>query len=246
VFSEGDPVTSRRPLIGLTTFAEQARFGRVDMVSGALPMTYVRAVHATGARAVLITPDDPGTDVLDALDALVLTGGGDLDPANWGGARHPASEVDPGRDRAELMLTRAALAADLPVLGICRGMQVLAVAAGGTLHQHLPDLVGHHRHRPVSGSFGRHDIVTAAGSRAHELLGPRVAVNSFHHQAVADPGECVVTGWCPDDRVTEVIEHPGRAFAMGVQWHPERTADLRVLAALTAAARHGAEKAGSR
>lgn len=229
-------MTARRPVIGLTTFAEQAVFGRVDMVSGVLPMTYVKSVHATGGRAVLITPDDPGADVLDIVDALVLTGGGDLDPAAWGESRHPASTTDPARDAAELMLVRAALEAGLPVLGICRGMQVLAVACGGTLHQHLPDLVGHHRHQPESGIFGRHDVVTAAGSRAAELLGPRVTVNSFHHQAVAEAGDCVVTGWCPDDRVAEVVEHPGHDFAMGVQWHPERTTDLRVFAALTRAA----------
>ncbi|GAA4591820.1 putative glutamine amidotransferase [Actinoplanes octamycinicus] len=235
----------RRPLIGLTAYAQQVHYGRNDMMAGMLPMTYVRAVHASGGRAVLITPDDPGTDVLDSLDGIVFTGGADIDPAHYGAEPHPRTEVDTERDAAELMLMRAALDADLPVLGICRGHQVMAVATGGALHQHLPDLIGHDRHRAATGTdplaagagdYGRHDVVTAEGSRAHDLLGRHTTVNSFHHQAVADPGAFVATGWCPDDRVVEVIEHPGRGFALGVQWHPERTSDLRVFAALTRAA----------
>jgi putative glutamine amidotransferase len=235
----------RRPLIGLTAYAQQVQYGSNDLLAGMLPMNYVRAVHATGGRAVLITPDDPDTDVLDRLDGIVFSGGGDVDPAYWGAERHPMTEVDPVRDEAELLLTRAALELDLPMLGVCRGLQVMAVAAGGTLHQHLPDLLGHDRHRAAAGTdplaadasaFGRHDVVTRAGSRAHDLLGARLTVNSFHHQAVDDPGGFTAVGWCPDDQVVEVIEHPSLTFALGVQWHPERTCDLRVFAALAEAA----------
>jgi putative glutamine amidotransferase len=244
----------RRPLIGLTSYAQHVQFGRNDMMAGMLPMTYVKAVHATGGRAVLITPDDPGADVLESLDGIIFTGGGDVDPANYGAEPHPQTEVDTERDAAELMLMRAALAADLPVLGICRGHQVMAVATGGSLHQHLPDLVGHDRHRAhagtdplaaTAGDYGRHDVVIAADSRAQQLLGRHATVNSFHHQAVADPGEFVATGWCPDDRVVEIIEHPGRTFALGVQWHPERTTDLRVFLALTEAARNNSRIAAT-
>jgi putative glutamine amidotransferase len=240
----------RRPLIGLTAYAQQVRYGSNELMAGMLPMTYVRAVHATGGRAVLITPDDPGTDVLESLDGIVFAGGGDVDPAYWGAERHPATEVDPVRDTAELMLMRAALEMDLPTLGVCRGMQVMAVVAGGTLHQHLPDLVGHSRHQAESGTdplaaeasaYGRHDVVVKPGSVAHQLLGAHLTVNSFHHQAVDDPGSFTATGWCPDDRVVEIIEDPQRSFAFGVQWHPERTADLRTFAALAEAA---AERAG--
>jgi putative glutamine amidotransferase len=235
----------RRPLIGMTAYAQQVRYGEHDVVAGMLPMTYVKAVHASGGRAVLITPDDPDVDVLESLDGIVFSGGADVDPAHWGAARHPEVEVDPARDASEVLLMRAALEADLPLLGVCRGMQVMAVAAGGSLHQHLPDVVGTDRHRAAAGTdplaadasaFGRHDVVTRPGSRAHALLGPRTTVNSFHHQAVADPGPLTATGWCPDDQVIEVLEDPARTFALGVQWHPERTADLRVFGALVRAA----------
>jgi putative glutamine amidotransferase len=242
----------RRPLIGLTAYAQHVQYGGNELMAGMLPMTYVRAVHATGGRAVLITPDDPDTDVLESLDGIVFSGGGDVDPANWGAEQHPETDVDPARDEAELMLMRAALDAGLPTLGVCRGMQVMAVIGGGTLHQHLPDLIGHERHRAAAGTdplaadasaYGRHEVVIRADSRAHDLLGSHLTVNSFHHQAVDDPGKFRAVGWCPDDRVIEVIEHPELAFAMGVQWHPERTSDLRVFAALNEAA---AERSGLR
>jgi putative glutamine amidotransferase len=240
----------RRPLIGLTAYAQQVQYGSNDLMAGMLPMTYVRAVHATGGRAVLITPDDPGTDVLESLDGIVFTGGGDVDPVNWGAERHPETDIDLVRDEAELMLMRAALDTGLPTLGVCRGMQVMAVIGGGTLHQHLPDLIGDERHRAAAGTdplaadasaYGRHDVMVRPDSMAHDLLGAHLTVNSFHHQAVDDPGKFQAVGWCPDDRVIEIIEHPEMPFALGVQWHPERTPDLRVFAALAAAA---AERAG--
>jgi putative glutamine amidotransferase len=234
----------RRPVIGLTTYAEQARFGLHDTPSAVLPMAYVKAVHTTGGRAVLITPDDPDPDVLHALDGIVFTGGSDVDPALYGAEPHPATDVRPDRDAAEALLLRAALDADLPLLGVCRGMQLLAVVAGGRLHQHLPDLLGHDRHRDAAASSiapqsgGGHDVLLAAGSSAHAILGRRAAVNSYHHQAVADPGRLTAVGWCPQDRIIEAVEDPTRRFALGVQWHPERTDDLRTFAALVAAAAH--------
>jgi len=235
----------RRPLIGMTAYAQQVRYNDNDVMAGMLPMSYVKAVHASGGRAVLITPDEPDVDVIESLDGIVFSGGGDIDPAYWEADPHPEIDVDVARDISELMLMKAALAADLPTLGVCRGLQVMAVAAGGTLHQHLPDVVGHDRHRAAAGTdplaadaaaFGRHDVVTRPGSYAHALLGGHLTVNSFHHQAVDDPGRFTPVGWCPDDRVIEIIEDPSRTFALGVQWHPERTADLRVFGALVEAA----------
>jgi putative glutamine amidotransferase len=235
----------RRPLIGLTAYAQQVKYGHHDVMAGMLPMTYVKAVHATGGRAVLITPDDPDVDVLESLDGILFSGGGDVDPAHWGAPRQPKTDIDPARDASEIMLMKAALEMDLPLLGVCRGMQVMAVAAGGSLHQHLPDVIGSQRHQAEPGTdplaadasaYGRHDVVVQPGSRAYEVLGPRLTVNSFHHQAVDDPGTFTGTGWCPDDGVIEIMEDPERSFTLGVQWHPERTADLRLFAALAEAA----------
>jgi putative glutamine amidotransferase len=245
----------RRPLIGLTAYATHVEYSGNELMAGMLPMTYVRAVQATGGRAVLITPDEPDTDVLESLDGIMFSGGGDIDPAHWGAERHPATDVDPARDAAELLLMKAALEMDLPVLGVCRGLQVMAVATGGSLHQHLPDVIGHDRHRAAPGTdplaadasaFGRHDVVTRTGSRAHALLGAQLTVNSFHHQAIDDPGGLTPTGWCPDDDIIEIAEDPRRSFALGVQWHPERTGDLRVFAALNEAAARRAGLAAPR
>ncbi len=242
----------RRPLIGMTAYAQQVHFGHHDVVAGMLPMTYVRAIHAVGGRAVLITPDDPDVDVIESLDGIVFSGGGDIDPAHWGAEPHPLTDVDRVRDDSELLLMRAAIEAGLPLLGICRGMQLMAVATGGSLHQHLPDLIRHDRHRAAAGTdplsadasaYGKHDVVIRAGSRAHALLGPHGTVNSFHHQAIDDPGTFTPVGWCPDDRVVEVVEDPRHPFALGVQWHPERTADQRLFNAIVTAA---ADRSGLR
>jgi putative glutamine amidotransferase len=226
-----------RPVIGLTTYAEEARFGLNDTFAAVLPLAYVHAVHNSGGRAVLITPDDPDVDVLEGLDAIMFTGGSDVDPSLYGERPHPTTQVKPERDAAEIMLMRAALDAGLPLLAICRGMQLMTVAYGGRLHQHLPDVLGHDNHRPMSGpKFGWHAVDVKAGSRAHGILGDGLTVNSFHHQGLADPGRLSPAGWCPDDGLVEIVEDPERPFAIGVQWHPEDTTDHRLFAALVAAA----------
>ncbi len=226
-----------RPIIGLTTYAEEARFGLQDTFAAVLPLSYVHAVHQSGGRAVLVTPDDPDPDVLDGLDGIMFTGGSDVDPAFYGERPHPTTHVKPERDRAELVLLRAAIEARLPILGICRGLQLMTVAYGGRLHQHLPDVLGHHNHRPITGpKFGQHGVTLTPGTKAHAILGDSLTVNSFHHQGVADAGRLVASGWCPQDDLIEVVEDPALPFAVGVQWHPEDTTDFRLFAALVEAA----------
>ena len=224
-----------RPVIGLTTYVESVRYSSFEEASAALPMAYVRAVNASGGRAVLIPPDDPGADVLDHLDGLVLTGGSDVDPAYHGEQPHAETRSRPERDRAEMLLLRAALDRDLPLLGVCRGLQLMAVNAGGRLYQHLPDALGHGGHRlPVDQT---HPVRLAAGTRCQKILGDEVAVNSLHHQGVADPGTLTAAGWSAGDDLIEAAEDQTRSFAIAVQWHPEMTADLRVFEALVEAAR---------
>jgi putative glutamine amidotransferase len=226
-----------RPVIGLTTYAEETRFGLQDTFAAVLPLAYVHAVHSTGGRAVLITPDDPDVDILDRIDGIIFAGGSDVDPGLYGENPHPTTHVKPERDKAEVLLVRAAIRADLPVLGICRGLQLMTVAYGGRLHQHLPDVLGHTGHRPVAGpKFGYHPVRITAGTLTHKILGDEVTVNSFHHQGIADPGRLVPTGWCPEDDLIEAAEDPHGAFVLGVQWHPEDTSDFRVFRALIEAA----------
>jgi putative glutamine amidotransferase len=225
-----------RPIIGITTYVEPASWGVWhDLETTLAPHAYTEAVTLAGGRAVLLPPDDLDTDVLRVLDGLVLAGGADLDPALYGAEPEPLTVTRPDRDSAELRLTRAALAADLPVLGVCRGMQMLAVAAGGSLHQHLPDLVGHERHRPAPGVYGSHQARFEPDSRIAELMGDDLGVHCYHHQGVADAGTQRITGRA-EDGVTEAVEDPGRRFVLGVQWHPEVTRDKRLFGALVNAA----------
>jgi putative glutamine amidotransferase len=224
-----------RPLIGITTYVEAARWGAWDMRAALLPDSYVRSVHGAGGRAVLVPPlDEGGADLVRRLDALVLAGGADLDPAHYGEPAHERTVIRPDRDAGELAVLTAALEADLPVLGVCRGMQVMCVAYGGTLHQHLPEVVGHEGHQPAPGVFGGHSARFAPGSLTEVIFGAEADVNSYHHQAIADPGRLTVTGWADDD-VIEAAEDPAMRFAVGVQWHPEEAGDLRPFEALVRA-----------
>jgi putative glutamine amidotransferase len=176
-----------RPLIGVTTYREQARFGAWNTSADLLPATYARSVEAAGGVAVLLPPQNAGAaDVVDRLDALIIAGGADLDPARYGAAPHPRTQTwRPDRDAWEWALLDAAEAAGRPVLGICRGMQLMAVRAGGTLEQHLPDVVGHTEHAPCPGAFGWTPIRTEPGSLVRQLVGDQLQVSCHHHQAVA-------------------------------------------------------------
>ena len=217
-------------MIGICGAVEQAQWGVWDLPTVLLPLDYVAAVQRAGGLALIIPPDpefDPGhADVLELLDGLLLAGGADIDPAAYGAERGPqTTHTVPERDDAEIALAQLAIARDLPTLGICRGMQLLNVARGGTLHQHLPDLVGHEDHRPNPGTFdgSEHDVELGAGSLAARAAGEQThRTRQHHHQGVDSVGAgFTVTGRSALDDLPEAIELPGRRFVLGVQWHPE-------------------------
>lgn len=232
--------SERRPRIGLCTALERARWTVWDREAFLLSRAYVDALQGAGAIAMMLPPDEwvaeHPDDVLEGLDALMLAGGADIDPSSYGGPRHPKvtnTRVD--RDRAEIALFTRALERDMPVLGICRGMQLMNVARGGTLIQHLPDDVGHTDHRRSLGSFDNadHDVRLEPGSLAARACGEVLhATKSHHHQAVAELGDGVVaSGWSVLDDLVEAIELPDVAWALGVQWHPEVDPRSRVVRA---------------
>jgi len=188
---------------------------------------------------LLVPPSELGVEeTLDAVDGLILSGGSDLGPELYGQEPHPeTSGVVPERDRAELTLLQAALSRDLPVLAICRGSQVLNVAAGGDLVQHLPEVVGHDEHKHTPGVFADHDVTLEAGTRLAELLGERAPVKSHHHQGLGRLGEGLRVAAHAEDGAVEAIEDPTRRFALGVLWHPEAGEDMKLFAALVEEAR---------
>lgn len=231
------PVT-RPPLVGLTTYREQASWGVWSEPADLLPATYAAGVRAAGGVAVLLPSGDPETAevALDAVHGLLIAGGPDVDPDRYGAARATATgPARPERDVWELALVRAALARDLPVLAVCRGMQVLNVALGGDLRQHLPDEVGSDLHCPTVGVHGRHRVALAAGSTLHAVLGDEAEVATYHHQGLGRLGAgLTATGWT-DDGVVEGVELDQRRWVVGVQWHPEAFAGEPIFAAFVAA-----------
>jgi putative glutamine amidotransferase len=228
-----------KPIIGITSYAEQARWGVWDAPAALIPMAYVHAIERAGGRALLVPPSDDAVDeTLDALDGLLFSGGADLDPELYGAEHHPETNgVRPERDRAELALLEAALERDMPVLAVCRGSQVFNVARGGDLVQHLPDVVGDERHKHTPGMYADHDVDVKAGTRLGDLLGNRAPVKSHHHQGYGRLGEGLVEAARADDGTVEAIEDPSRRFALGVLWHPEEGEDFKLFEALVEEAR---------
>jgi putative glutamine amidotransferase len=234
-----------RPVIGICAAVERVRWGPWEVEAFIMPRTYGRAVHAAGAIALALVPDDDAArspdQLLDLLGGLVLAGGSDIDPAGYGARPHRETTGSrPERDRFELALAHRALERDIPLLGICRGMQLLNVSRGGTLVQHLPDVLGHEEHRHTPGSFADHEVRLEPGSLAARVVGAeRSAVKSHHHQGIGELGEgLVVSGWSEEEEdLPEAIELPGKRFALGVLWHPEQDESSRVVGALVEEAR---------
>ena len=232
-------MTARRPLIGISSYLDEAAWGAWNQPAALIHQTYVDAVTHAGGIAVVLPPQGHGArDVVGVLDGLVLSGGPDVNPRHYGETPHPRTgPPNIARDAWEFKLLAAALADDLPLLGVCRGMQLLNVALGGLLIQHLPDDVGDTSHQPARAVFGNQSVRVRPNSRLAGILGDAAPVRCYHHQAVSRLGKGLLpAAWCGDETV-EAIELPEKRFVLGVQWHPEVDADdPRLFKALVAAA----------
>jgi putative glutamine amidotransferase len=235
-----------RPVVGVTTYLEQSKTGVWDVPASFLPNTYIEAITRAGGTVVLLPPQPSSAAVAErivaGLDALVLTGGKDIEPSRYGQSRHAdTDEPRPDRDAWEFDLLERALERDLPVLGICRGAQVLNVVRGGTLHQHLPDLVGDDRYQRGGGVFSDVEVSVRESTALAGIVGRSVDAKLYHHQAVDRLGEGLVASAHTIDGIVEAVELPGAAFVVAVQWHPEEDLDdLRLFEAVVEAARAGA------
>jgi putative glutamine amidotransferase len=228
-----------RPVIGITSYAQDARWGVWHMPAVLIPLDYVDAVERAGGRALVIPPTEDGVDeTLAVLDGVVFSGGADVDPSRYGAEPHPETDMpQTRRDAGEMALLEAALERDMPVLAICRGFQLLNVARGGDLVQHIPEEVGHDDHKQVPGEFAVHPVEIKEGTRLASIVGERSNVTSHHHQGLGKVGEGLVeTAWAADGTL-EGIEDPSRRFAVGVQWHPEAGEDAALFEALVDEAR---------
>jgi putative glutamine amidotransferase len=236
----------RRPVIGLCAAIEDVTYRVWNDAAVMLPRAYTDAVARADGLPLLLPPDDAVAEhpdeLLDLLDGVLFAGGSDIDPLTYGSPPHPSvTGTDPARDRFEVALAHRALERDLPLLGICRGMQLLNVATGGTLVPHLPDALNSERHRLEPGVFSEHEVRLEPGSLAAEAIGAeRTTVKSHHHQGVGELGEGLrATGFSDDDDIVEAIEQPERRFALGALWHPEVDVRSRVIGAFVESARAG-------
>lgn len=232
------PGVRARPVIGLPTYVERARFGSWDVDSAVLQYSYVQMVVAAGGIPVLLPPAGVArAELVARLDGLVLTGGADVTPDRYGAQPHPDTYTRPDRDESEFGLFALARAAELPVLAVCRGMQVVNVALGGTLVQHLPEVLGHAQHSGTTGGFTVTDVAPVAGSRVAAIAGAHVKAHCHHHQAIDRLAPGLVVSAHASDGTIEAVEAPDGPFLIGVQWHPEVDAvDRRLIGALVAAA----------
>jgi putative glutamine amidotransferase len=228
-----------RSIIGITTYIEQAAWGVWNKPAALLPATYVRAVESAGGRPVLLPPvEDAAPETLDAIDGLLFSGGSDIDPSLYGTEPHPETQlIRPERDQGELALITTALEREMPILAVCRGMELLNIACGGTLEQHLPDRTTDVAHKGGHGVYATHEVSIKPDSKLGQILGPTAEVKSHHHQAPDVLGrDLVEVAWAADE-VIEGIEIPALQFVVGVLWHPEEGDDPSLFDALVEAAK---------
>jgi putative glutamine amidotransferase len=249
--ASNDSDSARRPVIGLTTYLEQSRSGVWDVPAAFLPKVYFEAVTRAGGTVVLLPPQPVDSSIadrlLDSIDGLIITGGKDVDAARYGQQPHALNdEPRTDRDDLEFVLLERAIARDLPYFGICRGMQVLNVLRGGTLIQHLPDVIGSERYNAGNGVFTPNPALTVPGTRLAELVGETVTVQSYHHQALDAVGEGLTVSARGDDGIIQAVDVDEMTFGIAVQWHPEESRDdLRLFAGLVEAAAEHAARAES-
>ena len=226
-----------KPVVGITTYLTRAMWGAWDMEAALIPADYVRAVERSGGAPLLVPPGADVDATLAVVDGLIFSGGSDLDPELYGDRAHPETDgVVRERDDFELELMRAALARDVPVLAICRGSQMLNVALGGGIEQHVPDRVGTDVHKQTAGVFAEHGVDVSPDTRLAELLGDRQEVKSHHHQGFGELGDGLREAARAPDGTIEALEDPSRRFTLGVLWHPEAGEDAALFDALVEAA----------
>lgn len=226
-----------KPVIGITTYLTRAAWGAWDMDAALVPANYVRAVVRAGGAPLLVPPGADFETTLAIVDGLVFTGGSDIDPELYGADSHPETNgIVRERDEFELALMKEALARDVPMLAICRGSQVLNVALGGGIEQHVPDRIGTDVHKETPGVFAEHDVDVVPETRLASILGDRHDVKSHHHQGFGELGAGLREAASAPDGTVEALEDPTRRFTLGVLWHPEAGEDLALFEALVAEA----------
>ena len=223
-----------KPVVGITSYAEEVTWGAWVEEAALVPLSYVRAIERAGGRPLVIPPSEGAIEeTLAVLDGILFSGGSDLDPALYDAEAHPETQgVHEARDRAEMALLTAALERDMPVLAVCRGSQVLNVALGGDLVQHLPEVLGHEEHKHTPGEYSDHDVTLEPGTRVGGILGERAPVKSHHHQGFGRIGEGLREAGYAEDGTVEALEDPSKRFAVGVLWHPEEGEDMALFEAL--------------
>tara|TARA_B100000212_G_scaffold188027_1_gene141840 strand:- start:4744 stop:5433 length:690 start_codon:yes stop_codon:yes gene_type:complete len=227
-----------KPIIGITCCMREARYSDFVRHAAILPSAYISMVDKVGGVPMIIPPAGDMTILLDSIDGLIVSGGPDISPANYNEEPGPmTTEFYPEQDYSEMGLIERALERDMPLLGICRGMQILSVAHGGRMHQHLDTTPGHEGHGGFFGKSTEHGVVVERGSQLASIMGDSFTVNSLHHQGVSDAGSLEVTARADHDGLIEGVERKDKKFCLGVQWHPERKGHDLLFSALIQAAR---------